>query len=283
LIAGAIVGVLSGSALDSADTEAARKRRKNRKRKARGEAIPLQCPTTCNQNCSNKPLRGGSNLTRCNLSDRNLDGVQLNGSNLTRACFEDSSLRYANFRGANVSGTCFCGADLTGADFRGTGVTAGQLGCAAKVACNTILPNGKPAVQCPAGETCCDGECVETGSDPDNCGGCGVFCGPCQFCNFGECEDLPDGAFDCNRNPLIAGTSSLCTGQCTPGSNTGICDGGICNCGPGGVYNPSLNICQCNQDAVESCAEFDDCCQVLQTCLDDGLYCTEPACLDCEP
>jgi hypothetical protein len=283
LIVGALVGVSASSAAGFEGAEAKRKRRKGRKQKARGEAIPLQCPNTCNVNCSTKPLIPGSNLTKCNLNDRDLDGINLGGANLTKACFGNASLRDANFRGANLSGTCFCGADLTGADFRGTRLTSGQLACAATVACNTILPNGKPAVPCAKGEQCCDGVCVETGTDPDNCGACGIVCGPCQFCDFGTCEDLEDFKFDCNRNPLITQTSGFCTGQCTSGANTGICDGGFCNCGPRGVYNPVFNICQCDQDGEETCADFGDCCEVTQTCLDNAEFCTELTCVDCSP
>jgi hypothetical protein len=291
LVAGAIAGATAATLAGADESEAKRKRRNGRKRRAGSQGkksgsqrdlIPLQCPNTCNQNCSNKPLIGGANLSKCNLNDRDLDGVNLGGANLSGACFGNSSLRNANFRGANLSGTCFCGADLTGADFRGTSATLAQLQCGT-VACNTILPNGKPAVPCARGERCCNGECVLIGSDPDNCGRCGVQCGTCQFCNFGTCEDLPDLQYDCNRAPLITQTSGLCTGQCTDGPNTGICDGGICNCGPRGVYNPASNVCQCDQDGQETCAEDEDfpCCEVTRTCLDNAQFCTELTCVEC--
>lgn len=267
LIAGAVAGTAAGSLTGLETVEAKRKRRRGRQRKAHGQAVPLQCPNTCNVNCSNKPLIPGSNLTKCNLNERDLDGVILSSANLTSACFGNSSLRYASFRSANLSKTCFCGADLTGADFRGTRVTAGQLGCAAKVACNTILPNGKPAVGCRQGETCCDGECVGTGSDPNNCGACGVQCGACQFCNFGTCENLADFEFDCNRNPLQIDEAEACT---TTG-NTGICDGGFCNCGPGGRYDEESNVCLCNAANTAFCRdELDACCEIESTCLVGG-------------
>ena len=281
LVAGAVAGAAIGG-----DDAAARKRQRGESRqrkKVRSQQLPVQCPSTCNQNCSNKPLHPGVNLTKCDLNERDLDGVNLSSSNVTKACFGDSSLRYANFRGANVSGACFCGADLTGADFRGTKVTTQQLACAT-VACNTILPNGKPAVACAKGQTCCNGVCVNTGSDPNNCGACGKTCGACQFCNFGKCQNLADGKFDCARQPLVPAGGGVCSqGLCTPTANTGICDLGFCNCGPHGVYDEDANVCVCDQDGVDTCAEDGDCCEVEQTCLANGEYCSDLLCFDCTP
>jgi hypothetical protein len=289
LLTGAVAGVAAGPIVGMNDAAAKRKRRKGRNRQARSQGkverrsepiIPLECPNTCNANCSTKPLIGGSNLTRCNFNDRDLDGVQLNGANLSRACFGNASLRFANFRGANLSGTCFCGADLAGADFRGTSASIGQLSCG-QLACNTILPNGKPAVACAQGEACCNGECVQTGRDPNNCGACGVQCGPCQFCNSGTCENLPDAQFDCNGDPLGISQGRVCT----TGPNTGICDGGLCNCGPGGKYDEDANVCLCNQTNTEFCqAEFGNCCEIESTCLVAGaIFESEFQCPACGP
>ena len=37
-----------------------------------------------------------------------------------------------------------------------------------------------PVVACDGGLTSCGGKCVDTGNDPQNCGGCGVVCNtPC--------------------------------------------------------------------------------------------------------
>jgi hypothetical protein len=279
LLGGAVLGVAVG-----VEDAAARKRKRSRagqRGKVRAQQEQPLCPTTCNQNCSNKPLHGGVNLTRCNLSERDLDGVNLRGANLTRVCFENSSLRHVNFRGANLSGTCFCGADLRGADFRGTKLTTAQLACFAIVDCQTILPNGRPALPCAPGETCCDGVCVDLGDDPNNCGACGTACGVCQFCNFGVCDDLADEFFDCNRNPLVPDGE---TGVCTAGPHTGICDGGQCNCGPQAVYDDEANVCLCDQAGRDFCETTEDeCCVVDKTCLDGGVYSNELDCVACGP
>lgn len=283
LVVGAIAGVAAGAAR-SEEAAAARKRRKGRHRKVRGQVQVPTCPilpTTCTKNCDAKPLQGGSNLAKCNFNNRELDGVVLGGSNLGKACFGNASLRYADLRGTNAGGACFCGADLTGADFRGSNVTAAQLACAT-VACNTILPNGKPAKPCPPGKTCCLGECVDTDDDEANCGACGTECRACQICDSGQCENLPDGQFDCNGDPLVAATPGVCPqGLCTASKHTGICDLGFCNCGPQGVFDEEAGVCLCDQDGQDDCAETGDCCRVDKTCLNNGQYCSELTCVGC--
>ncbi|DAC58667.1 MAG TPA: hypothetical protein D7I03_05285, partial [Candidatus Poseidoniales archaeon] len=43
--------------------------------------------------------------------------------------------------------------------------------------------------ECPQGQTVCNGECVDTASDENNCGACGVSCpGEGYVCNNGQCE-----------------------------------------------------------------------------------------------
>jgi hypothetical protein len=281
LLGGAVAGAAAG--VEGAAAKKGKRGRQVKRGKVRAQQEQPLCPSTCNQNCSNKPIHGGVNLTRCNLSDRDLDGVNLGGSNLTKACFEDSSLRNVSFRGANVSGACFCNADLRGADFRGTKITAAQLACA-KPGCDTILPNGQKAIRCGPGETCCDGICVNTGSDPDNCGACGVACDVCQGCENGECVDLPDGQFDCNGQPLVPPDPfGFCrAGLCTATTRTGICDLGLCNCGPLGVFDSEANVCRCDEESQETCDEIEPggCCQIRETCLANGEYCNGLDCLE---
>jgi len=163
------------------------------------QEIPLVCQfrpaSGCSQpaepdRCLGTHFRPGANLTKCNLTDPSgfrsnvfLNSANLTatcwfamdlfgppsfrGANLTNACFGEASLVFADFRGANVKGASFCGADLRGANFLGSNLTAKQLSeCdTTTVGCDTILPNGKPAVPCTGGQICCGAVCC----DPENC------------------------------------------------------------------------------------------------------------------
>jgi hypothetical protein len=191
LASGLVLGV-AGSYAGS--TFARKKSGKRSPGKARAQVQqpppPPSCPSTCNQDCSGKAIQGGANLTRCDLSGRDLEGVNLGGANLTQACFGNATLRDASFRGANLSKACLCGADLAGADFRGANVTKQQLACAT-VTCETTLPNGKSAAPCAKGLTCCGNLCVPTKADPGNCGACGNVCRPPATCDNGRCRVQP--------------------------------------------------------------------------------------------
>jgi hypothetical protein len=185
LLAGVIAGAVRG-----VPSVAARKQhgRAHRRHRVRGEQ-EFNCTNQGCVSCANKRIIAGANLTGCDLNRRiDLAGKNLGGSNLTNACLGDSDLRNVSFRGANLSGTCFCGSNLRGADFRGTKVTEAQLACA-RVGCTTILPNGQKAVVCKSNETCCNGVCVNTQTDPLNCGTCSNSCPETKAdaCTAGEC------------------------------------------------------------------------------------------------
>ena len=142
------------------------------------------------RDCSNRPFGPGVNLARCDFAAKNaLFGVNLSGANIagssffltdlfgppsfrganaSRVCFGGGiSMAFADFRGANVRGSNFCDADLRGALFQGSNVTAEQLACA-MVGCDTILPNGQPAVECAADQICCGAVCCDPGSCEDD-------------------------------------------------------------------------------------------------------------------
>jgi len=56
---------------------------------------------------------------------------------------------------------------------------------------------------CPAGLVDCDGECVDTGSDAENCDDCGIVCPAGSVCSLGQC-----GA-TCAVNETLCGTSCV--------------------------------------------------------------------------
>ncbi len=220
LAAGALLG--GAATLEGAT---AKRRRAGRKGRASARAVgaeqipvPSVCliggGTGCSEpqgNCDSKPVGPGTNLANCNfvnesgiLDETDFSGANLRGAcflaatlggrrsfrgaNVARACFFETELIGSDFRGANLRGASFCEADLTGADFRGSNVTAKQLACA-NVTCTTILPNGKPAVVCAAGQTCDTDFATCTCEQDSDCTPTGPFCSP--VCLFGFCNCNP--------------------------------------------------------------------------------------------
>ena len=102
----------------------------------------------------------------------------------------------------SVYGACQCGG-TTGA--QGGNSAAGTSG---SVGATTAGAGGAGNPPCEDGLEECDGQCVDIASDPDNCNGCGLSCGP--------------------ERDVSAGTVVCCTGVCTNlnanAENCGACD-----------------------------------------------------------
>jgi hypothetical protein len=122
---------------------------------------------------------------------------------------------------------------------------------------------------CGAGQTGCGATCVDTTSDPNNCGGCGAVCqagsscvqGACtSVCNpgltfCGACINLASNASNCGACGNVCPSGQTCSGgtcvvpTCPPGQS--MCnetctptDGDPNNCGGCGVVCPILDTCQ---------------------------------------
>ena len=92
-----------------------------------------------------------------------------------------------------------------------------------------------------AGLTDCGGICVDAASDGNNCGGCGVVCGPGSSCASGVClltapptdvslvncaaQGLTDCGGFCANLSSDAGNCGACGNSCALG---GYCQGGLC-------------------------------------------------------
>jgi hypothetical protein len=122
---------------------------------------------------------------------------------------------------------------------------------------------------CAAGSTLCSGSCVNTQTDPNNCGGCGVACAAGQSCVSGTCTtgcgspatncagQCVNTSYDPNN---CGGCGVVCAaGQsCVSGACTLICEGGTTKCGLQCVntsYDPN-NCGSCGHvcAAGQSCA-----------------------------
>src|SRR6266851_2008797 len=122
---------------------------------------------------------------------------------------------------------------------------------------------------CPPGLTLCHGKCVNTKTDPKNCGVCGTAC-VSGLCVNGLC--CPPGAINC-KNSCCDGTclngntccptSRVCGSICCPAGM--ICQGGMCvtptcpdgNCtGCAPFFSPFCNStvpCFCYQTTDSNC------------------------------
>jgi uncharacterized protein YjbI with pentapeptide repeats len=202
----ATAGLLGGAA--TLESAAAKHRRKRRAPKAQAKTQAAGF-NACDQlvvDCSNRRIGPGVDLSHCdfvahdlfavnlrgaNVSGSNFAGSTLfnepnfRGANLSKVCFFNTDLAFSDLRGTNVSDANFIEANVCGVDFRGSNVTAEQLADVSCINCGTILPNGKRAVPCDKGQTCCN-VCTDTDTDPSNCGACGNICNP-GTCVNGEC------------------------------------------------------------------------------------------------
>jgi hypothetical protein len=121
---------------------------------------------------------------------------------------------------------------------------------------------------------CENGECKDYLVDPTNCGGCGVQCGPEEFCDQGVCvcptgeTQCGTGCFDLLNDPNNCG---VCDNQC--GSDQ-FCNQGECACS-----DPNLTICSgvCEdlQNDVNNCGACGNQCEYDEYC-GDGIC--EPIC-----
>ncbi|MFH1434525.1 MAG: hypothetical protein ABIJ56_02295 [Pseudomonadota bacterium] len=136
---------------------------------------------------------------------------------------------------------------------------------------------------CPEGETLCGGECVDTMSDPDNCGVCGLPCAEGQVCSGGLCSsECAGGLVDCYGSCVnTAGDPDHC-GDCDticpdPPNAEGTCVGGECsfNCLPGwsDVNGNPADGCE---EACSPVSDTEECNGVDDNCngtIDEGFDC----------
>jgi hypothetical protein len=112
--------------------------------------------------------------------------------------------------------------------------------------------------QCRPGLTECGGECVDTESNPDHCGGCDTPCA--QSCVAGECVDANQcDQTDCNGACVDTDTNTLHCGGCDSACAVDqICINGQC-------FDYAANA-EC--DACDGCTA----CPSPEVCCDLGDY-----------
>jgi len=223
---------------------------------------------------------------------------------------------------ADVSEACDW-PDLAGQDCSDFGFTAGELSCVSceidvSGCCDADLaadidhcgmchsPCGETADRClggacscglngacAAGDTCCDGECVQVASDFDHCGGCGDACDAaagdgctnsvCTCGGFAAC-DVTNGFRCCGAACLDVTLDELNCGGCDVACATGeTCVSGDCLCGSGPACAVDQGCCfgTCKYLLVDvtNCGGCGVTCATGETCVGGDCMCGGgPAC-----
>ncbi len=100
--------------------------------------------------------------------------------------------------------------------------------------------------------TCCDGQCVDIWSDPDNCGGCGITCLAANagtVCDVGDCalDVCDEGYGDCDGDEATGCEAEV---SCTPGEACATA------CG-------SVGSTWCGDPCAPSCVTLDETCNAM--------------------
>ncbi len=95
---------------------------------------------------------------------------------------------------------------------------------------NAICEAGSCSCDTAQGYEECQGACVDTYSDPQNCGNCGVTCSDQEVCAAGHCEaDCAVGQTECSGLCVDTDTNFDHCGDCgQPCSDGEFCEGGTC-------------------------------------------------------
>ena len=139
------------------------------------------------------------------------------------------------------AGSVICEDKYTDTDCCGIGeVCVHIFGCMPPCGpCQEVGPYTGECGPCLSTHVCCNGSCVDTQSDPSNCGSCGSPCPAGYACCAGTCNDTQGGKYVCCDNALIDPEFSFCC----PGTNYHACNKGP----PRGYCCPTLcssNPCQ---------------------------------------
>ncbi len=190
-----------------------------------------------------------------------------------------------------------------------TGRTCGSDGCGGSCGTCTGGQSCNASGACVCSGTLCGGVCIDTDTDPANCGGCGVTCAAGEFCAAGVCRCSPDcsgrtcGDDGCGGSCGSCPSERMCnaSGACVCTSGTDC--GGACvdtmtdpnNCGSCGTRcRGSTRFCVggtctagCTPDCTGRSCGSDGCsgscgaCPMGQSCNTSGACVCPMGTTDC--
>ncbi len=91
--------------------------------------------------------------------------------------------------------------------------------------------SGTPGKSCAGAESICNNECIDTQTDPNNCGACAIACKPGEVCNAGACAlSCGTGSTQCGASCFDTKVDPKNCGACGTVCNAGqVCVGGSCS------------------------------------------------------
>ena len=119
----------------------------------------------------------------------------------------------------------------------------------------------KSTADCVKGRSCCEGKCLDTENDRNNCGGCGAVCefanvvpsckvGRCQFqcqAGYGNCNDVRDDGCE-QRTFDSAENCGVCRRACVSTNASSVCAVSLC-----GLGTCSTGFGDCDQEPTNGC------------------------------
>ncbi|MBI5536952.1 MAG: hypothetical protein HY898_29800 [Deltaproteobacteria bacterium] len=244
---------------------------------------PLHCGTclkTCaaHQDCAVSVCKCAAGFADCDNQPGNGCEVDttVDGQNCG-TCGTVCSLNQACTQSACKCVTGFLDCDAQpGCEATSTSVsTCGACNVQCQLPTPLCGPSGCTNV-CPGGETLCGTSCIDTTSDPLNCGGCNVAVGPHQHCaasqivcdtGWGDCDGLTTNG--CEETLTTDTHCGACTTVCKPGA---VCSAGTCECAATTPLDCGPSCAACCNDT--QCADSDPC--TTNTC--NGGVCESAAC-----
>ncbi|WP_437784086.1 MXAN_6577-like cysteine-rich protein [Sorangium sp. So ce1097] len=129
---------------------------------------------------------------------------------------------------------------------------------------------------CVAPLASCDGVCVDTSSDQDHCGVCGVACEDGQTCVAGACVGCDEGQTACGDGCFDLQSDVEHCGSCNSACEDGqTCEDGVCQddgeCASGRT--------ECGGECVDTSSDPAHCGECGAAC-DEGQACEDGACQD---